>query len=198
MEFIKEKTKKIYTIETNDTNDYLKIFLQEKGLLVSGDIISFGIDSISSLADAKLNDNYITKFIYDLGYQILYLKNNNLGIKYFDINDIIVINSNIFVFINPNKIFKLVDRKDEKLYRYGKVNMKVFNESEFVPPEFTKDSKDSKDSKDIYYTSSFYSLAKLILYIFDLNLEKLYFTQLYFFLDRCLVDKPENRKFLYA
>ena len=128
MEFIKEKTKKIYTIETNDTNDYLKIFLQEKGLLVSGDIISFGIDSISSLADAKLNDNYITKFIYDLGYQILYLKNNNLGIKYFDINDIIVINSNIFVFINPNKIFKLVDRKDEKLYRYGKVYMKVRSE----------------------------------------------------------------------
>ena len=210
MEFIslKNKDKKIYSIKNNGDNGdngdnrYIINFLARNNILISvtNEFITFGVDTISILQN-KLDDKFIEKFIYDIGSQILYLKDEKIAIQYFSIEDIVVINSDIFLFINPNKLFKLLDKKDIKLeksdkliksYTYGIIDYSLIKtDSHFIPPELRE------KNPYLYYTSSYFSLAKLILYIFQMQLDTLYYTSLYYFLNRCLEPIPENRIFLY-
>lgn len=202
MEFInlKNEEKKIYSIENNINNKYIINFLARNNILISvtNNFITFGVDTIVPLHN-KLRDEVNKKFIYDIGSQILYLKEEKLGIKYFSMKDIVIINSNIFLFVNPNKLFALLNKKDIKLekpiksYTYGVIEPSLIKTDEsFIPPELrTKNSY-------IYYTSSFFSLAKIILFVFDMELESLYYTSIYYFLNRCLEKVPEDRIFLYV
>tara|TARA_Y100000389_G_scaffold143617_1_gene141893 strand:- start:837 stop:1448 length:612 start_codon:yes stop_codon:yes gene_type:complete len=202
MEFIslKNKEKKIYSISNNVNNKYIINFLARNKILISvtNEFITFGVDSIELLQN-NLHDNLIKKFIYDMGSQILYLKEEKIGVKYFSIEDIVVINSNIFLFINPNKLFELLNKKHINLdkrsvnsYTYGIIDPSLIKtENQFICPEL-------KEKKMyIFYTSSFYSLAKLVLHVFNMELDSLYYTSLYYFLTRCLEPVPENRIFLY-
>ena len=54
------------------------------------------------------------------------------------------------------------------------------------------------DNTLVYYTTSVFSLAKIILYIFDMKLETIESTKLFYFLKRCLKIKPEQRSILYV
>ena len=203
MNFIKieNEKKKIYTIKNNDSNGYLVNFLSENNLILTltNDSITFQVDSLESFENNKLDTLLLEKFIYDLGYQILYLKDENLGISYFSLSDLVIINRDIFLFINPNKLFTLLNKKDVDIpeirsYQYGVIKPdSIDKHSLFLPPEL----KEQK-SKYIYYTCAFYSLAKILLHIFNLDLEKLYYTNVYFFCKRCLEDKPELRYFIYT
>lgn len=209
MDFIKIQNEddKIYTIENNINNKYIINFLARNNLLISvtNNKITFGADSFISLDTVNVKEIMWDKFIHDIGSQILYLKDEKIAIKYFSITDIVIINSDIFLFINPNKLFTLLNKKDInievivrtiKSYEYGFIDLALINkENRFLPPEL-KD-KNLKKNPYVYYTSSFYSFAKLILFIFDLELESLDYTNIYFFLTRCLEDIPENRIFLY-
>jgi len=201
MEFIniENKDEKLYTINNNINNKYIINFLSRNNLLtsVTNDKITFGADSLIPLNKIKEGITW-TKFIYDLGSQILYLKDERIAIKYFSIKDIVIINSDIFLFINPNKFFALLNKKDIhinksiKSYEYGIIDLALINkDSQFLPPEL------KEKISYIYYTSSFYSLAKLIIFVFDIELESLEYTEIYFFLTRCLEIIPENRIFLY-
>ena len=203
MNFIKieNEKEKIYTIKNTDYNGYLVNFLSENNLILTltNDLITFQVDSLESFENKKLDTLLLEKFIYDLGYQILYLKDEKLGIKYFSLNDLIIINGDTFLFINPNKLFPLLNKKDVDIpetrsYQYGVIKPdSIDKHSLFLPPEL----KELK-SKYIYYTCAFYSLAQILLHIFNLDLEKLYYTNVYFFCKRCLEDKPELRYFLYT
>ena len=53
-------------------------------------------------------------------------------------------------------------------------------------------------SKYVYFTGSFYSFAKLLLYFFDIDVEDIHYTSLYFFCKRCLEENPEDRVFLFV
>lgn len=195
---IKDKDKKLYTIDNNENNEYLLHFLSNNNLIISTtkDVITFQVDSIKSLKKNNFLDTlHLLKFIYDLGSQILYLKDKNLGITYFSLSDLLMINDNTFVFINPNKLFPLLHNKD-KGEGYG-LRESVGDEGDnldklFMAPELKKSLSES-----IYYTCGFYSFAKILLYIFDLNIDKLFYTRVYFFLKRCLESIPEDRVFLY-
>ena len=202
MEFIniENKDEKLYTIDNNINYKYIINFLSRNNLLtsVANDKITFGADSLIPL-DKIMEEIIWNKFIYDLGSQILYLKDEKIAIKYFSVKDIVIINSDIFLFINPNKFFVLLNKKDIQIdkpiksYEYGVIDLASINkDTQFLPPEL------KEKTSYIYYTSSFYSLAKLILYIFDLELKSLEYTEIYFFLTRCLEIIPENRIFLYV
>lgn len=203
MEFlkIKDKEKKIYSIQNEPYNKYLVNFLSENNFIISltTQVVNFQVDSLETLENQFLSDTLLQKFIYDLGFQILYLKEEKLGISYFDIKDILVINKNCFLFINPNKLFTLLNKKDinfvsTQSYEYGIIDSKSINiNSLFLAPELK-----NLNSTYIYFTCSFYSFVKLLLYVFDLDLQKLYHTSIYFFSQRCLLDNPEERIFLYV
>jgi hypothetical protein len=203
MEFITltNKEKNIYTINNISSGKYIINFLARNDILfeVTNDFITIEVDKLGPLTDKERTDEFIHKFIYDIGSQILYLKEEKLAIKYFSLEDIIVINSNIFLFINPNKLFALLNKKHIKIdksvksYEYGIIDASLIQtDSPFLSPEL-------KEKKSyLYYTSSFYSLAKLILVIFDLKYADLSYTSLYFFLNRCLQDLPENRILMFV
>jgi len=195
MDFIHAENleKKLYTI---NYNNYLEWFLSENNLVVSvnSDKIIFQVLSLISLDEYIktnfLSENYLHKFIYDLGSQILFLKENNIGISYFSLSDIVIINDNHFLFINPSKLFK-----KGKEFKEGK----EFNGQEslinFIPPEL--EEKNNLSSVSLTYSSAYYSLAKLILHVFDFVLENLDYTSIYFFLKRCLEIDPLKRDFLF-
>ena len=160
MEFItvKNKEKKLYTIPNNLNNKYLIQFLTLYHLTTSitDNIITFEADSIEVLKKgAVLLDKFDTKFIYDIGCQLMFLKENRLGVKYISPTDIVIINSNIFLFINPNMLFELLNKKHITInkpinsYEYGIVERNSVDLNSTIAPEFLG------DYDYIYYTCSF-------------------------------------------
>jgi hypothetical protein len=204
MEFItlKNKEQKLYTISNNLNNKYIIQFLTLYNLIISitNDVITFGVDSIEGLNDnIILADKFDTNFIYDIGCQLMFLKDNKLGVKYINPSDIVIINSTIFLFINPNMLFELLNKKHIKSnklinsYEYGIVEKDSINlNSAFIAPEF------KQEYDYIYYTSSFYSFGKVFQSIFNLNIDDIEATSLYYLLERCMEKNPENRIFLYV
>ena len=198
MDFIKKTAEKKYTV---NYNEYLKIILFKYDLVISisSTEIIFQADSVESLDNYVknnfLNDKYIDKFIYDLGSQIMTLKKENLGILYFSLKDIVIINSNHFLFINPNKLFSINGGNLQNILLT--VNTYSTKDKVFVPPELHENSDLSKTKWIRGQVGSYYSLAKMVLFIFNLTLENLYYTKLYFFLTRCLEPIPDERVFLY-
>ena len=198
MDYIKKISEKKYTI---NYSEYLKQILLKSNLVISitSTEITFQADSIELLdtyiKNNYLKDKYIDKFIHDLGSQIMILKKENLGILYFSLKDIVIINSNNFLFINPNKLFSI--HNGDSQAAISTVNTYSSMDKVFVPPELHKNSDLSKTSWVRGDVGSYYSLAKVILYIFNLTLENLYYTKLYFFLTRCLEPIPNKRVFLY-
>jgi hypothetical protein len=202
MNFIKieNKEKNLYSIVNNINNEYIINYLGNQKFIVSttSEKIIFQVDSLESLDKSSSDTILIQKFIYDLGVQIFYLKDKHLGIKYFSLSDIVIINNNNFLFINPNKLFTLLDNKDVKLsdvkpFEYGIIKSDTIDTTSlFLSPELKNHKSDY-----IYYTCAFYSFAQILLYVFDLELDKLYYTSIYFFLKRCLENDPKLRYFIY-
>jgi len=207
MEFIDTREKNIYTLPNNLNNKYIITFLSQYNLISStgnsDDFITITSNSIETLENFEKRKNqsdkdiFINKFIYDIGSQILLLKENQIGIKHFNLSDIVVLNSNIFLFINPNMLYNLLSKKDidESLpeYTHGTFTLdSIDSKSLFLPPEF------SKKNKYYYYTTSYYSFAKLLLYYFNIKISDIEYTSLYFFCKRCLLENPIDRVFLFT
>ena len=202
MEFItvKNKEQNLYTIPNNLNNKYLIQFLTlyDLSTYITDSLITFKAHSIEVLKKGMvLPDEIDTKFIYDIGSQLMFLKENRLGVKYISHKDIVIINSNIFLFINPNMLFELLNKKHVKMsklinsYEYGIVEKNSVDLNSKIAPEFMG------DYDYIYYTCSFYSFAELFQEIFNLDVEDLVATSVYYFLKRCLEKKPENRIYIY-
>jgi hypothetical protein len=184
-----------YNIKANKNNNYLKSFLIEKELFVDelNNEIIFKANNVNSLED-YIKDKFleirlIDDFIYDLGYQILRLKNSNLGILKFNLSDILIINNHIFLINNPNIVSELYQNRIKL-----SSNSFIIGNDNFLSPEL---KKIDKYPIDIYYSSIFYSLAEIILFVFNIKLEEIYYTKVYFFLERCLLENPLNRIFLF-
>lgn len=192
----------LYKIPNNLKNNYLITFFSQYGIIksIEDDFITINSDNIKSLnSDENIikysKDSYINKFIYDIGCQILLLKEYNFGIKYFSLNDFIVINDDIFVFINNDMLFELLETIDidSSPYTYGKIDFQNIDfKSLFLPNEINSDKQ-----KYYYYTTSFYSFAKVLLHFFDIKLKDIADTSLYFFCERCLLENPFDRSFIY-
>lgn len=178
-------------------NEYIVSFLSQYNIIKSIDKNNINIGSVSivGLEEYKSDNQLINKFIYDIGCQILLLKDMNIGIKYFSLSDIVVINSDIFLFNNHDKLYKLLEKinRDVPSYTYGEFEIDVSkSKTDFIPIEL------KNKSKYVYYTGSFYSFAKLLLYFFDIDVEDIHYTSLYFFCKRCLEENPEDRVFLFV
>ena len=192
MDFITENRNGIYTIKYHP---YLEQFLNELNVIVSSTPyeIKFKAKEIENLN--KLNILFLENFIYDIGSQILLLKKSNNGVLYFSLSDIVIINSNHFLFINPNIIYPLSSHKTMTITDEKSIILENNDDKKFIAPEL---EKIISFPAEIYYTSSFYSLASLIFYVFNITLENIYYTKSYYFLLRCLDLNPNNRIFLYV
>ena len=149
--------------------------------------------------------NVILHFIGNIGNQLTFLRNQGYSIPFFSLEDFIVIDNTIFSFMNDDKIFKI---DDETKYITLDYPIQYNKNNSFIPPHVALGLDDEPDKipMDIYFSSIYYSLAQLCVYIFirkQIKDEEEYdkisgpfiYTSLYWCLKRCL-DKDENKRIL--
>ena len=154
-----------------------------------------------------LDYNVILHFIGNIGNQITFLRHQGYSIPFFSLEDFIVIDNIIFSFINDDKIFQIDSETNHMTIdypiRYNKANS-------FIPPSMKIGMEDQQDEipMDIYYSSIYYSLAQMCVYIFlrkriknEEEYEKesgpFFYTPLYWCLKRCLDNDETKRILLY-
>ncbi len=156
----------------------------------------------------------ILHFIGNIGNQLTFLKNEGFSIPFFSLEDIIVIDEIVFAFVNNEKVFKI--ENDSVSGRRNIITVDypiIYDEhTSFIPPNIGFRGSHSKHEQDmklpihIHFSSAFYSLAQICIYVFlrkkikdQADYEKeaspFIYTSLYWCLKRCL-DKDENRRIL--
>ena len=153
----------------------------------------------SLLKESKLTNQMAVKMTHDLSKQIAYLETNFLAFYSYDLDDILVINDDIFIIASIKHLLKI--EPDNCIYFYNPIGEPYFTNPEVI--------KLTKLPSKIDYRSSYYSLGALILfcltniYIFaeivekeeDLDhiLEPIYYTKLFWFIRRCFKERSEER-----
>ena len=142
-------------------------------------------------ANGVLNYSKVLRFVICMGIQLTALTEINYGFTHINLDDIMVINEDWFLLTNFDNISLL--NKD------GKINITTpFSSQKFTAPEL----KDIKTLPvDVDQSCSYYSIGMICLHLLGLeynnnNMEKLYPSPLYFFLERCLYENPEKRAYL--
>jgi len=142
------------------------------------------------------------KMIDELTKQIIYLKKLNYGFYGFDIQDIIVINNDNYIFCSADYLVPLIN---EKIVFYSPINIPYFGSPEILLINVLPSQID--------YRCAYYSLATLLVYYLtkeyllvgnevksDTEIEKiltpLQNTKLYWFLKRCLYLESDKRRLL--
>lgn len=152
----------------------------------------FTAEKVSSLdPDHFLSEAKCIHMIDTLTRQIKYLETKQYAFYGHSIEDIIVINDDIFININAETLLPIKDNKISFL--------SPFIKTQFMSPEISNIT--SLPSK-IHYQSSYYSLAALVIYCFlskttlelditdrkkeEAILKPIFYTKIYWFLKRCL------------
>ena len=194
-----EKQKKINSNTKKDLYEKIKIEFNAESVMP--------LNKFLDKANNKNGTDYnvILHFIGNIGNQITFLRNQGYSIPFFSLEDFIVIDHTIFSFINDEKIFK-IDNKTKNItidypIHYNKRNS-------FIPPHVLMgiDNEPDKIPIDIYFSTIYYSLAQICVYIFlreiitdEKDFDKVsgpfIYTPLYWCLKRCL-DKDENKRIL--
>ena len=150
--------------------------------------------AISSLKknSIKVLDQNTGELFKDMNIMLHFLNEKNETIIYFSLNDIILIKNHYF-FINPNKLVPfesniITIEYPITLDEFASPELKLIEEVPFSIPVQT----------------CYYSLANVLLYLLTgkhyNNLEDLqfiYYSPLYFCMERMLLTNPYDRKFIY-
>jgi len=201
------KIKKINDNEYSITNDpfFVSFFsLYNIQCKRETDFIIFNCKTIQTLKDFiknsplnRLSYDAMIKLIYDIGFTIKTLEEQQKAILCFGLDDIMVINENIFFFINSKKILQIIKKQ---------ITLKVPLDikTSFLPPDVNWKQLPIKT----HFKTGIYSFALLLIYtstntfyekgINDAILNPIYQTKLYYFILRCLNDNPDERLFLYV
>ena len=167
------------------------------------EVIYFECDSIQTLNEfidnngknKKLKYNDIVKLIYDTGILIKNLEEDKRGIFCFSLHDFIVINNNLFLFINPFKLSNIYKNNLTLKIPIDITENFINNDTNFSHLPITSNYKNSYYNFGlmIFYllTGKIYSKEKINL------LDEIYQTSLYFFILRCLNDNPKERYYIY-
>lgn len=140
------------------------------------------------------------QLISDIHEQMMLINNHNMGVAYFEIDDIVII-ENKYYFINDKKIIYM---KDNKLL----INKMIDNTIMFLPYELNPENSTISLPISIHYNSYIYSLGLLALFcLFNtefkthydaLNvLNQIVGIELYWCILRCLEINSKKRKILF-
>ena len=168
--------------------------------------INFTAENITPLStllrEGKLTNQMAIKMTHDLSKQIAYLETNFLAFYGYELDDILVINNDVFLIASIKHILKI--EPNNCIYFYTPIEKPYFTNPEVI--------KLTKLPSKIDYRSGYYSLGALILfsltniYIFaeivdeknlDTILEPIYYTKMFWFIRRCFKEKSEERILLF-
>jgi hypothetical protein len=154
------------------------------------------------LKEGKLTNQQTIKMLHDLSNQIAYLEINLLAFYGYELDDILVINDDTFIIASITHLSNI--GSDNCIYFTNPIEKPYFSNPEL--------NKLTKLPANINYRSSYYSLGALILfcltniYIFaelkeednlDDILQPIYYTKMFWFLNRCFYKKSEQRILLF-
>ena len=167
---------------TDTFSSICKEFLESGGAMVS--------KHLCSVADSKLDYQQCTRMILDIGGQIESLRENGLGLLYITTDDITITSDGSYI-LTPLEDPMLCDDKGmlliDRPYTYDK---------DIMAPELKEINR--LPSK-VFYTSVYYSLKPLVLKVMGLtDLRQLSPTKLFYLIERCSVDVPEKRNFIFV
>jgi hypothetical protein len=152
------------------------------------------------LKKGLLTTSQSIKMIHDLSKQIAYLETKLHAFYGFNLDDILVINDDIFIIASAKHLSEM-NSKDKCIYFYTPIDKPYFSSPELN--ELTR-----LPSK-INYRLSYYSLGALVLFCLtniyisaelrELHqiLEIITYPKLYWFLKRCFNEKCEQRILLF-
>ena len=162
--------------------------------------------------NSKLSYTYLVSLFLALKKQIELLKKENIGILYFDLNDILVVKNDTyydFYYMNKNMLFEVSNNilKIDKIFNKNeKINEK------FLSPELIIINKIPSIS---YFTCCYFSLAILVAFCINGNnldyfkthdwceddlekiMEPIHATKLFYALERASNLEPEKRYLLW-
>jgi hypothetical protein len=202
----------IHHLYSEQHNSYLSYIFSLYNIPHSFEInkLSFNCLSIQTFQEYLINNDFndnlpyeeIIQFIYDIGVLIKSLEKHNTFIFCFSLNDFIILDNSIFLFINTNKIVNKISKSEMIKLNYP---ISIEKNKEFI----TKQINTQLFPFKCHYSYSYYNLALMIIYLLtgkhyeiqNSNHSDLLIpyvgTKLYFFLMRCLSDNEKNRCFLY-
>ena len=185
------------SIQTNDKTNLIYSSILKTDILTNAFYNStdkslyFTAETVTLLKkiDLFLSEAKCIRMIDTLTRQIKYLEKVRYAFYGHSIDDILVINDDIFININANTLLPIKD--------YQISFLSPFIKTQFMSPEISNIT--SLPSK-IHYQSSYYSLAALVIYCLlnkdlqtkveteDLErlLKPIFYTKIYWFLKRCL------------
>ena len=143
-----------------------------------------------------------TYMIKMLSEQIEILKTKNLAFYGFDLDDVLMINDNIFIIVNSNNILELDKERKSYITFNAPFDLPYFSSPELIELK-TLPAK-------IDYRTSYYSLGALLTYFLlkeylfvgnevmrekaiEKCLNPIFYTKVYWFLKRCLKEKCNER-----
>jgi hypothetical protein len=178
--------------------------------------IVFLAETVITLSDFCKKDNQDQKeqillektkyMIKMLSNQIEILKTKNLAFYGFDLDDVLMINDNIFIIVNANNILELDKERKSYITFNAPFDLPYFSSPELLELK-TLPAK-------IDYRTSYYSLGALITYFLlkeylfvgnevmrekaiEKCLNPIFNTKVYWFLKRCLKEKSNERNLLF-
>lgn len=159
----------------------------------------------------KIEENVILKILYDVGFIIKLLEREKKSIFSIDINDIIVLNNDTFLFINHTKIVNI----NKNYISY----CKLLNENQLLKlPQILLNNEEELININtlpinVHYTTVYYSFG---IFLLDLlycyknisvtnknglsalnSMKKYKYSGLYYFIKRCIEEDSENRSLLF-
>lgn len=145
---------------------------------------------LCSVGSSILNYNECTRLILDIGGQLESLRENGLGLLYLTADDITITSDGSYL-LTPSENPLSCDKSGMLLID----TPFTYNEDTMAPELKEIDTLPSK----VYYTSVYYSLKPLVLKLIGIErVKKLYPTKLYYLIERCSVDDPKNRFFIFV
>lgn len=187
-----------FTIKSN-THPYHNILIDSFNLPYK---THFFAKQVLSLEEYIKTNNFsiqtADKMFISINNQLNRLSAYCLAVSFFDINDIIVIDSTYFLFANADKLYSIVNDIIHISKLYNKNNV-------FLPPEF---KLNDKIPFTCHKNTGYYSLALIVLfsikqsnYMFSTLsnndiLDYYKSTKTYFILQMCLMDNPIERSFI--
>lgn len=184
----------------SEHNKYLMISIVKSKLLPGvrynseTDELSFVAESVETLErklqTQKLSYNTCVQMIYCISKQLCELEFLHKMFYGLDLNDILVINDDIFIIANPKYLMQMNDK-----------HMTFY--SPFEMPSCASPELRSIQSipSEVHFKTIYYSLGEVIVKSLGLNVKQLEnelsYTKMYWFLKRCFEKEPSKRSLFY-